>query len=1536
MSDSGDDAMNCPLCMEEMDLDDMSFYPCECDYQICRFCYHRIIETFNGKCPACRRVYSEKNVRWKAVSPETLAKNKAEKKAKEREKRELEIGNKKHLANVRVIQRNLAYVVGLPPHLATEEGSDYFGQFGKINKIVINKKQIASSRGGEPIVSVGAYVTFASKEDTAKAIQTVDGSTIENRLLRATYGTTKYCSYYLKGIVCQNPNCMYLHEPGEEADYSQRDENSKSGFRPLDSISSAKGYPPKNSISGNLSPNPQSIVVKNNVGIVSATSPVENDSSVSNVIQPENPSHSKTFASIISVPSPDSLSTLKSSTSPSVNVLSSAACNSALPPSASWGSKTTSRPPSCEVKKSVADSKPSESVSSISPLDSSSGNKNPAPTTESSEEYKPTKTTAASILKSGVPNTKTQKQPWGNNIHPMLQQLSRERKEQLKRQANKSDLTSPKSRSECEDFTSSESFICGDSSKSTQHVESPDISVSIENPQELNISSNFNDLPTTAVQAESHSNETPNFGTDKVSNQNKRTAAAMDDHAEMTNLIIEPSNDENETSALPVSSARRKDGDSLGLSHQIDTSEYVPTNPPHIASFTEDSNSHITTSSEGETSASAAIQSNNLDNRDKNVEESKISSSEVISGDSFIKNLLSPTSIMPPWSKNNSNSGSIADFSSLANISPQEGAYPTRSGIYDASGPSMASMDDYPQSSLPAGSVSSVWGSNRHPGSKIVGLNPGIGQLDFVGVGDNNIEFGLGNGILGSQNFQSRGFNSNFSHQLRSDGINPLIAGGPGLQFPGSRLSYGDLHNSNTGSKAFADSRANDSGSLRSFRERSRFGFAQNHMESGLGSHQAGYNAPFSRNTGDQFVPESVSSRAPLMGGLYRTQPSIINSIRGNGGSSNKIPTTNKLSDFNSINHSLFDVDNGSGAFPNSSGTNGSYNLQNYNHARNDPSIPALGSSTDPHLGIQGVVPPVDRVQLRNFSGITGFDRNIPYIRDSIINERKRADSNLLNPNVSSMGRFKFIGDSISSSGAALDSGPSTFPPVISGIEGSFSNQPRNYISDFSNRIAGQGSGLVEQSLQDPSISSSAVSLQDPAILRAQLTKTSVVPDSETLSSQHLTDLLARLNVGGSDSLSSGDILDPSGLLLQNKIDDSNRNQTVFLSDPAIMSLGRNKPINSDLSSSKQSFPQTSLNKNNESISNLRGSYLLQNLSLLPPNSAINNNSNHSYNSKIFGSNSNLNPLSGFNSDISQGFFHNDLRNEPPEKQFPVYIDSKPIISGNINDNSRYHSFDMASQPKEPPSSIISDLRNVSANNISVFSTNHVIDGVHRPESTVLSHNRATPLNPSDLSILQFASPSTSIKNVVSEQSYLSSFDRPHSDNKNQDLLFPNDKVNGKSASNSNEFSNSMIINSGDSSLGVVNFLNASLGRDGLANRSESVNPGIDGLGDKISQLNKQDSLKGFESKIFPVLSDFLSRNAQHISSSIDLEKRIAQAYKEAVDFDNTISSLLDNFSSTSINGNEECFNPKVPIADSKLGSQYINQNYHNTTTLSS
>ena len=45
----------CPICAENIDATDKAFFPCPCGFQPCIFCYHRILEIGDARCPACRR-----------------------------------------------------------------------------------------------------------------------------------------------------------------------------------------------------------------------------------------------------------------------------------------------------------------------------------------------------------------------------------------------------------------------------------------------------------------------------------------------------------------------------------------------------------------------------------------------------------------------------------------------------------------------------------------------------------------------------------------------------------------------------------------------------------------------------------------------------------------------------------------------------------------------------------------------------------------------------------------------------------------------------------------------------------------------------------------------------------------------------------------------------------------------------------------------------------------------------------------------------------------------------------------------------------------------------------------------------------------------------------------------------------------------------------------------------------------------------------------------------------------------------------------
>ncbi|KAJ9603742.1 transcriptional repressor general negative regulator of transcription subunit 4 [Cladophialophora chaetospira] len=93
------------------------------------------------------------------------------------------------------VDQNVVYVIGLIPStedkhalLQTLRGPEYFGQYGEIEKIVVRKAKSEATKQG-----IGVYVTFARKVDAALCINTVDGSSNGDRVLRAQFGTTKYC-----------------------------------------------------------------------------------------------------------------------------------------------------------------------------------------------------------------------------------------------------------------------------------------------------------------------------------------------------------------------------------------------------------------------------------------------------------------------------------------------------------------------------------------------------------------------------------------------------------------------------------------------------------------------------------------------------------------------------------------------------------------------------------------------------------------------------------------------------------------------------------------------------------------------------------------------------------------------------------------------------------------------------------------------------------------------------------------------------------------------------------------------------------------------------------------------------------------------------------------------------------------------------------------------------------------------------------------------------------------------------------------------
>ena len=171
------------------------------------WCWHRIKETESGLCPACRTPYGDDPHEFSAVDMEEVVKaNKAKAAAEKRERERLRqeqagnaagtgagrgahnLGNmhigggsdgdhavamsskrgheapkdRNQLANMRVIRRNLVYAVGLPPSVASEDTlrkPEFFGQYGKIAKIVINRNHPGNT-GDPKRATASAYITF--------------------------------------------------------------------------------------------------------------------------------------------------------------------------------------------------------------------------------------------------------------------------------------------------------------------------------------------------------------------------------------------------------------------------------------------------------------------------------------------------------------------------------------------------------------------------------------------------------------------------------------------------------------------------------------------------------------------------------------------------------------------------------------------------------------------------------------------------------------------------------------------------------------------------------------------------------------------------------------------------------------------------------------------------------------------------------------------------------------------------------------------------------------------------------------------------------------------------------------------------------------------------------------------------------------------------------------------------------------------------------------------------------------------------------
>ena len=122
------------------------------------------------------------------------------------------------LKKIRVIKTNLIHVDGFPKCFARCDllkTKEYFGQYGTITKLMITQKQNPDKK----VATYSCYITYSNEREAATAILCVDSLLIKGKIIRAFFGTNKYCNYFLNNISCPNKErCIFLHKLTTEKD----------------------------------------------------------------------------------------------------------------------------------------------------------------------------------------------------------------------------------------------------------------------------------------------------------------------------------------------------------------------------------------------------------------------------------------------------------------------------------------------------------------------------------------------------------------------------------------------------------------------------------------------------------------------------------------------------------------------------------------------------------------------------------------------------------------------------------------------------------------------------------------------------------------------------------------------------------------------------------------------------------------------------------------------------------------------------------------------------------------------------------------------------------------------------------------------------------------------------------------------------------------------------------------------------------------------------------------------------------------------
>lgn len=121
------------------------------------------------------------------------------------------------LEQLRVRQKNIVYIIGLPVSLCNAKllkSNKWFGKFGVISRICFNTSPKCVKAN-----SIPTFVTFTEERDALQAIRRMNLYCLaDGTRLKTNFGRTKYCPLFCRKEACLNEKCKFLHAWAEHDD----------------------------------------------------------------------------------------------------------------------------------------------------------------------------------------------------------------------------------------------------------------------------------------------------------------------------------------------------------------------------------------------------------------------------------------------------------------------------------------------------------------------------------------------------------------------------------------------------------------------------------------------------------------------------------------------------------------------------------------------------------------------------------------------------------------------------------------------------------------------------------------------------------------------------------------------------------------------------------------------------------------------------------------------------------------------------------------------------------------------------------------------------------------------------------------------------------------------------------------------------------------------------------------------------------------------------------------------------------------------